>query len=150
VDSLSPVDLEARVGETVPVEIVLRATGSATRTPHRVFVRLEGDMPEVPGFARGFSKLWRKLVIERSGRSHHRFGQWVAPADLVVPPSRWPDGTWRQEVGLRIPAWASPGTYTVQVTTHEWSWHPSYELRDYLSDQDGFSAPPVATLTITD
>lgn len=150
VDSLSPVDLEARVGETVPVELVLRATGQTTRTPHRVFIRLEGDMPEVPGFARAFSKLWRKLVIERSGRSHHRFGQWVAPADLVVPPSRWPDGTWRQEVGLRIPAWASPGTYTVQVTTHEWSWHPSYELRDYLSDRDGFSATPVATLKITD
>ena len=150
VESVELAKIEARAGDVVPMEVVLRATGLHTETPHRVFVRLEGDMPEVPGFASGFSKLWRKLFVERSGRSQHRFGQWVAPADLVVPPDRWEDGSWSQTDGLRIPAWAAPGTYTVEVTTHEWTWHPSYELRDYLSDEDRYSAPPSALLQIID
>ena len=142
--------VEAGSGDVVPLDLTLRATGSDSATPRRVFVRVEGDMPEVPEFARGFSKLWRKLFVERSGRSQHRFGQWIVPADLVVPPERWAEGVWSQSVELRIPAWAAAGTYTVEVTTHDWTWHPSYDLRDYLSDEDRYSAAPSALLLITD
>jgi hypothetical protein len=140
--------LEARPGETIPLTLTLTATGDRSAVPRRVFVRLEGDMPGVPAFAGDFSKVWRKLFIERSGRSQGRFGQWVAPADLVTPPERWDEGVWRQRVQLRIPRWAEPGIYSIQVTTHEWTWHESFELRDYLSDVDQYSAPPSAVLQI--
>jgi hypothetical protein len=150
VQSVSLGEVEARAGDIVPLELVLRATGESSTNPQRVFVRLEGDMPEIPAYAEGFSKLWRKLFVERSGRSQNRFGSWIAPADLVVPPERWKDGQWRQSGELRIPEWASPGIYTLQVTIHDWTWHPSYELRDYLNDEDRYTAPPEALLQIVD
>ena len=134
----------------MPLELDLEATGVDSRRPARIFVRVEGDMPRPPAGLDVVSKLWRKFVSERSGRSEHRFGQWVVPAGLVVPPSRWPDGRWSQRVELRIPEWAEPGEYRIQVTVHEWVWHGRRELRDFLSDTDRFSAPPAATLRIED
>jgi hypothetical protein len=148
VESVSLGTIEAQAGDVIPLEMTLRATGLSGVSPGRVFVRLEGDMPETPSFARRFTKVWRKLFVERSGRSRHRFGQWVAPANLVVPPDRWENSQWQQSVDLRIPAWAAPGTYTVEITIHPWTWHPSYDLSDYLSDEDRYSSAPAALLQI--
>ena len=142
--------LAVRPGDTVEIELELAATGISTFDPERVFIRIEGEMPGPPKGLTPVSKLWRKLVTERSGRSARRFGQYVVPAGLVVPPSRWPDGRWTQTVPLRIPAWASAGEYMIQVTVHDWTWHESRNLRDYLQDTDRFSAPPVATISIQD
>ena len=139
-----------RPGETVEIELELAATGVSTLDPERVFIRVEGKMPEVPRGLAPVSKLWRKLVTERSGRSVRRFGQYVVPADLVVPPSHWPAGRWTQSARLRIPTWAEPGDYAIQVTVHDWTWHENRDLRDYLQDIDRFSAPPVATIRIRD
>lgn len=140
----------ASPGSRVPLTLELQATGHAPPRPERIFVRVEGDMPGAPSALGQVSKLWRKLVTERSGRSERRFGQWVVPADLVVPPERWPDGRWRQTIELRIPAWAAPGDYHLEVTQHEWSWHENHELSDYLQDEDRFSGPRRATLHIGD
>ena len=150
VSSCSVSTLAVRPGEIVEIELELDATGISTLDPERVFIRLEGEMPEVPRGLAPISKLWRKLVTERSGRSARRFGQYVVPADLVVPPSHWPGGRWSQSVRLRIPTWAASGEYTLQVTVHDWTWHESHDLRDYLQDTDRFSAPPVATILIRD
>jgi len=135
-------------GSTVAVEVeFLRSAES--ELPERLFLRLEGDMPEAPRLFAPVSKLWRKVVLERSGRSRSRFGQWVTPADLVVPARRWPDGRWTQTVLLRIPEWAAAGEYTVQATIHPWTWHESHALADYLNDTDSFSATAIDTVHIT-
>lgn len=150
VDEVRPQELSTAPGSTVGLILEFAATGATSLRPQRVFVRVEGDMPAPPGGLDAVSKLWRKLVTERSGRSEDRFGQWVVPADLVVPPSRWPDGRWTQEVRLRVPPWAEPGSYTIQTTVHDWTWHGRHELRDYLSDTDRFSGPVRATLQVAD
>jgi hypothetical protein len=147
---VSPARVEAAPGESLPLRVELLATGSNSAIPQRIFLRLEGEMPPTPAFAESFSKLWRKITVDRSGRSLHRFGRWVAPADLVVPPSRWPEGRWSQKVVVRIPEWAPPGTYTIQPTLHDWTWHEQFDLRDYLDNQDRFSADPVAIVRIGD
>jgi hypothetical protein len=148
VSKCSIANLTVRPGEVVEIELELAATGISTLDPERVFIRVEGEMPAVPTGLAPVSKLWRKLVTERSGRSVRRFGQYVVPADLVVPPSRWPEGRWTQPVRLQIPTWAAAGEYTLQVTVHDWTWHESHDLRDYLQDTDRFSASPVATIRI--
>jgi hypothetical protein len=132
------------------LQIEFLANGSSRANPQRLFLRLEGEMPPTPAFAKSFSKLWRKLAVDRSGRSRHRFGRWVVPADLVVPPSRWPEGRWSQEVVVRIPEWAPPGTYTIQPTLHDWTWHEKFDLRDYLRNDDRFTAEPAAIVRIGD
>lgn len=136
-----------RPGEVLQVQVGFVALAEAAR-PERLFLRFEGTLPPAPGGLHQVSKLWRKLVLERSGRSATRFGTWVLPADLVVPARRWPQGKWQQTVEVRVPSWIQPGTYTVQPTLHDWTWHPTRQLKDYLSDRDSYTGPIVGQIRI--
>jgi hypothetical protein len=148
VESVDADTLHVSPGQTVLLRLGLVARPGSSSPPQRIFVRLEGDMPPVPPLARGFSKLWRKLVSERSGRSAARFGQYVVPADLVVPEAEWPEGRWVQSERIRIPDWAPPGDYALQLTVEDWTWHPSRTWRDYLLDRDRFSGPTLLVLHV--
>jgi hypothetical protein len=113
-----------------------------------VRLRLEGPMPHIPGWASGFSKIYRKIIVERSGRSRARFrdawvpldGYWLGAAEEgpIV-------GEWRS---IAIPEDIAPGEYDLQLSVHNEAWRPVRRIADFLRDEDSWSAPAVAVVRI--
>ena len=105
-------------------------------------------MPVAPAWAAAFSKLHRKLFVERSGRSEARFGtRWFA-FDGRWAPDRWGDGIVVEKREIMIPRGMMAGEYRLQPTVHEAPWRSRLDLRDYLRDDDRYSGPTAGRLEL--
>ena len=71
-------------------------------------------MQRAPGWAVSFGKLYRKILIERTGRSSARFGRGFIPFDGYYDPARW-NALVMEEREVRVPTWVTPGEYGVQI-----------------------------------
>lgn len=140
-------------GETVEVRLQLRAATAREVTLHPewedVALRWRGPTAEVPAFARSFDKLYRKIVVERSARSDARFAVGRVPFEGTWPPDVWPEH--REVVDryeVRIPPFARPGLYEVELSIQEKPWRPRRHWTDIVRDDDRYRGPVVATFEV--
>jgi hypothetical protein len=149
---LRALEAEGAAGGTLPFRVwyapVSEAPGRDVVTWERLFLRLEGPMEPVPEWARPAGKLYRKLVVEQSGRSASRFGRGWFPFDGMRPSRRWGDGVVSEVRMIPIPPHVTPGPYTLQLTVHDTPWRGNRTLRDYLSNEDSFSGEVLGSVVI--
>ena len=145
--------LRVRAGDTVEWALRLRARDGGSRTVHpgweEVALRWRGPTVAVPEVLRPVDKLYRKLLVERSARSDARFAFGRIPFEGTWPARDWPnDRLVVDRFTVRVPRYATPGRYVIEVTIQERPWRPRRALRDLLRDDDRFTGPVVATVEV--
>jgi hypothetical protein len=113
-----------------------------------VYVRLDAEPPRGPLEAAAWGKPYRKLQ-ERLAGVKWRLRETHVPLGGMFGPDEWRPGEIVED-RYRFPVVsnAAPGDYEVRVRMVRSPHYPNLHLRDYLRDDDLWSGPVVAHVTI--
>lgn len=150
--AVEPGAAEVAPGDSLRFRLWYRERSGEAVTLHpgweRVYLRFQGPMQQVPHAFRAVDKLYRKILLERSGRSEARFGWGWVPFQGELPPARWGGHEVEETRSLYVPEYVRDGDYEIQLTVQEAPWIRRRYLRDYLSDRDSYTGPVVGHVRI--
>ncbi len=137
-------------GDTVHVTTRWSITGTQPMRPgsYTIFTRLEGHGYEGPLYSAAWQKPYRKLVERLRGR------KWRLRESHRVLNGVWSPDQWRpfevvtDSTAIVLPADIASGTYAVTVRMVRLPHYPNTRLSDYLSDDDMYAGPAVASIEI--
>jgi hypothetical protein len=115
---------------------------------YTVFVRLDGHGYEGAFYHPAWQKPYRKLVERLRGR------KWRLRESHRVLNGVWSPDQWRRfevvldSTSLVLPADMAPGPYALSVRMVRAPHYPNTRLSDYLSDDDQYAGPKVASIEI--
>jgi hypothetical protein len=107
-------------------------------------VRFLGPRKPIPGVFMPLSKLYRKLLQEKSLRSSSSFGLTLIPGEGYPREA----GSWGEERRIGIPPGLESGRYEVSAKLVRQTWRPVHKVGDYLEDQSGQTGRPLDQLVI--
>ncbi len=140
--------LESRTspGDSVTLRARYREILDSTQTRQwkKLTVRFLGPHEPVPEPLRGVSKVYRKLIQEKSLNSKARF------TVSLVPNDGYPrfEAVWVEQTRVAVPGWLQAGNYRVSAKLENDVWRPVRSVADYLDDRSRWTGVAMDTLKI--